>query len=650
MVLFMEHYLNDVNNSQRKAVEATKGPLLVLAGAGAGKTRTIAYRILHLVREGVPPERILAITFTNKAAREMRERIRGLLSSGDTRGHTLSGGEPFATTFHAFSASVLRLEHDRLGYPKQFTIFDRGDSVRAVKRALEIRGFDPKQWEPRAVLSTISKAKGDGLTPSEYREKAGRNIYMSLVGEVWEEYDHILFSEKAMDFDDLLAKTSQLFTNHPDVLDRHQKRFEYIHVDEYQDTNTVQCAMADMLARPHRNICVVGDIDQNIYSWRGASIQNVFDFEKTYPERRLILLEENYRSTKTIVHVSNKVIEKNINRKKKTLYTHNEDGERITFLSSFDESGEATRVAEEARLLISGGIPPSEIAVLYRANFQSRVLEEAFLSLRVPYQVIGTRFFERREVKDVLSYIRAAMNPESLTDTMRIINVPARGIGKTTTLKIAAGKEHELPPGTRAKIADFRRILENIRKTIIEKKPSEAVKFVIQTAGFEALLRKGGEEEKERLENMRELASLAARFDATPGEEGMVRFLEEAALAADQDEITDDGKAVRLMTIHAAKGLEFSHVFITGMEEGLFPHDRADGEGDPEEERRLFYVALTRAKKKLYLSMAGSRTLYGNRSYTVPSSFLGDIDDEFIEESHGERAPTGKVIYLDLDE
>ncbi len=644
----MEH-LEGLNNAQKEAVLATEGPVLVLAGAGAGKTKTIAHRIVHIVKNGTPAYRVLAITFTNKAAREMRERVLHLL---DAHG-VVHAGVPTVSTFHAFCATLLREHAAAAGLPKHFTIFDRSDSLRTIKRALKGTVGDDARFEPRAVLGAISRAKGDALSLATYRERAGRAWFQGAVAEVWHTYDAALRAEGAVDFDDLLYLVLRLLTTNEEIRSGLAGRYRYLHVDEYQDTNKVQYEIMRQLASVHGNIFCVGDLDQNVYSFRGASIDNILDFERSFPNATTIRLEQNYRSTGTIVTVSNKIIERNKRRKKKTLFTENPEGEKISLLVGYDERDEALRVAEQVRELTKHGVSPRDMAVLYRANFQSRALEEAFLALGIPYRVLGTRFFDRKEVKDVLSYVRAALNRDSWADIGRIVNEPPRGIGKVTFEKLIAGDRALLAGKMREKVDDFFVILDSIAAHAVANPASETLMFVLERSGLAASLDTARDEDQERLENVRELVSLSTeRYDAGPAPEGLLRLLEDAALATDQDELdtrTDrsGGDAVTLMTVHASKGLEFRHVFITGLEEGLFPHRRMNESAkDDEEERRLFYVALTRAKEKVHLSYALMRTVFGERNATMPSEFLLDIDEAYIEQ-HVDTERKEKVVYLD---
>lgn len=644
-------YLSNLNEQQKKAVEATRGPLLILAGAGAGKTKTITHRILNLIAQGVAPHEILAITFTNKAAKEMRERVMHLLEHTPELNRPVSFNErPFVSTFHSLGVHILRENSRLLNVPQHFCIFDRGDSVRAIKEALETAGFDTKQWEPSKILGIISKEKGKGVTREQYSNKPKHDYIAGVVSQVWRNYETILRNEKAFDFDDLLLESLRLLQNNPEVRQKYQATWKYVHIDEYQDTNHVQYSLAQMLIGPEKNICVVGDIDQMIYSWRGATLENILNFEHDYPEAQTILLEQNYRSSKNILSAANIIISKNTKRKEKNLFTENGDGEKIGLFGSYDEAEEAWFVAQTARRLIAEGVKPDEIAVLYRANFQSRILEEACLEVNVPYQVLGTRFFERLEVKNTLSYIRAALNPDSWGDIKRVINVPARGIGKVTLAKVAAGMEDSLAPAVQEKVKRFWNILEQINAAAATQKVSEVVKLTLQLSGYEKALENGSIDDQERLENVRELVTLATRYDTMPSEQGIGKLLEDAALASDQDELDKPEKTkagIRLMTIHASKGLEFDYVFITGLEDGLFPHERKGDGVDEEEERRLFYVALTRARKKLFLTYSSTRTVYGQKQVNVPSEFITDIDDSLFEQESSKGRGVTKVIRFD---
>jgi len=1012
--------LKNLNEKQKEAVLHTEGPLLVMAGAGAGKTKTITERILHLIKKGVAPHEILAVTFTNKAASNMKEQVEKLLLKDREINSPISSFErPYVSTFHSLGVQIIKENSAKLNRPRHFTIFDRSDSLSVIRSAVKDLGLDPKQFEPNKFLSIISKQKGEGISLRDYETKATDNYLDRILLSVWQKYEKALNEEKAYDFDDLLLISQNLLERDREVLETYQKRWRYIHIDEYQDTNKVQYKIAKLLADKYKNICVVGDVDQclvagtkvtlgngstkliekikvgdtvlsnygsgdyrgakvektfsrnsfeelirvtfesgekitssphhthfagyrlgiapqyyftyllwkkgkgyrlgtsqvytkgqkksvvgvlqrarqehadalwiikahstpnearvteyllsleykiptlpfvarkgvsvsgyvhdqkiiddifahfntevgapnllkslglspdhphhraqsrnsnrhnltitlcgdrrgktpmhrismlgndlqgkeklrelglsvrtaksgtscwrfetvnsdyaklmeiaktvsesfpslniilnarmgkqadfignnslpflpaasvlpgmamfskdggygvvkkverlpgkkvrlydldiehthnfiangilthnSIYSWRGADFKNLMRFEKDYPGAKTILLEENYRSTKTILKAANDVIKKNVFRVEKNLFTENPEGEKITLYGAYDESGEAQYIANKTKELISKGVSPSNIALLYRANFQSRILEEVFLTENIPHQVLGVRFFERKEVKDTLSYLRAALNTEGTTDIKRIINTPTRGIGKTTILKLFGGRESDLPDATKKKISDFRIILAHIKEKAAALKLSETILFIIKESGLEKSFKESGDDGEERLLNVFELVSVAQKYDFMEPLEGVERFLTDAALASDQDDLKEEKKGVRLMTVHASKGLEFDYVFVTGLEEDLFPHARPDSSKknmeEKEEERRLFYVALTRAGKKLYLTYANIRTVFGNRSLNMPSSFLDDIAPEILESEFLDDDTTrGKIIYLE---
>lgn len=617
-----------LNAAQAEAVLATEGPLLILAGAGAGKTRVIVHRIAEIIKNGEAPERILAVTFTNKAANEMKERVRALLkehrhlSPYDTP-HT----QPFIGTFHALSLHIIKSFHGRAGLPKTFSIFDRSDSLRAVKKAIEARGFDPKQLEPRRVLSVMGRAKGDALSPHEFRDARASSFVEEAVADVWETYGDMLKKEKALDFDDILVTAYALLRDHADIRAYFQNAWTHIHIDEYQDTNRVQYEIIRILAEKHGNLCVVGDADQNIYSWRGASLEHILNFERDFPGSRVVVLAENYRSTKTIIRAANDAIAKNTRRVEKTLFTNGPDGDPIALYGAETETHEAAFVARECARLIRGRVAPESIAILYRANFQSRALEEAFLSAGIPYQVLGTRFFDRKEIKDALAFLRLAGNRESATDLARALSAVPCGIGKVTVAKLVAGEP--VPPSAAGKTHDFFRRIDRIAEAVKRERASEAVRHTLRTSGLLDLYEKGKGEDEERLQNLKELVTVAARYDALSPGEGIEKLLEEAALQSDQDELDlarEKKPGVKLMTVHASKGLEFPYIFITGLEEGLFPQERDGEDEDSEEERRLFYVALTRAQTNVYLLYAGVRSIFGTRVINTPSIFLSEMD------------------------
>ncbi|KKW42429.1 MAG: ATP-dependent DNA helicase PcrA [Parcubacteria group bacterium GW2011_GWB1_55_9] len=649
----MMTYLEGLHDAQKRAVLATDGPILVLAGAGSGKTRVLTTRVYHLIREGVPADKILAVTFTNKAAREMRERVRTMLSAPHEATQNKRGEDlPFIATFHGLGRELLESYGKAIGIPRFFSVYDRDDSEKAVAVALKALDIGTKELSPRAVLGRISRHKGEGVRASEFAEIHGHSSFGNrVVAEVWQRYEKALQAEKALDFDDLIALPVRLLEEHDDIHARAQSRWRYIHIDEYQDTNELQERLAGLLAEKHRNLFVVGDGDQSIYGWRGAKMENILNFEKKYPEAQTIILERNYRSTKNLVDAANAVIEKNKNRKEKYSTTEKAPGEPIVVYIAHSAEDEARWIAHRIKSQMSEGQKPEEIAVLFRTNFQSRALEEGLLRAGVPYRLLGTRFFARREVKDALAWMRLALDSSREADKMRAASSPPRGLGKVTLGKLVAGRRGELRTGELAKVKAFERAIEELAQAAGELAPSAFVKLVIEKSGMRrALVDEGNADDRERFENIEELASVAVRHDHTPGKEGIAAFLAEAALASDQDEMdrpsTRSGqggekRGVTLMTVHAAKGLEFNTIFVSGMEEGLFPHQGIGDENgrDEEEERRLFYVAMTRAKERLILTLARVRKIYGSDSIAAPSSFLADIDSSLLlfDESDGDR-------------
>ncbi|MEK7228048.1 MAG: UvrD-helicase domain-containing protein [Patescibacteria group bacterium] len=628
--------LTGLNDAQKKAVLATEGPLLIVAGAGAGKTKTIVHRIAHIASQGTAPSQILAVTFTNKAAKEMRERAVELLKKSNTEGNPPPpaggwGGGPFISTFHSLGVFLLRKFGAYEGKIKRFTILDDSDTNSLIKECLLAMGLDPKVHDPRTIKSIISRCANALQNPEDLISES--NPTYRLAGRVWQAYKAEKEKQHALDFDDLILQSVELLEKNSEARTWCQNTWHYIHIDEYQDTNEVQYRIARALAGDRKNLCVVGDSDQSIYSWRGANIKNILEFEKDYPEAQVVLLEENYRSTKTVLGAANEIIKQNVHRQPKNLFTSKHDGEQISLYGAYDEADEAKFVVERCIERIDNGVKPSDIAVLFRANFQSRVLEEAFLSYNIPYQVLGVRFFERKEIKDVLSYIRAALNPESLGDIKRIINTPTRGIGKVTIAKVFSGEKDTLPAKTLISVNKFYDLLLNIRDYMEGHSVSEIIKFIITETKMDESLKNDSDEE--RIENLKELVSLGLRYDHYESTDGIEKLVEEATLMSDQDAMGSDKETlpgVKLMTVHASKGLEFNTVFVVGLEDGLFPHERGERltGADAEEERRLMYVAITRAREKLYLSYASMRTIYGARDVRLPSEFLSDIPDELI--------------------
>lgn len=631
------HYLETLNPAQRRAVEHTEGPILILAGAGAGKTKTLTHRIFHLIKKGIAPHNILAITFTNKAAKEMKERINLLMSEEPGFG----GESPFVSTFHALGVYILRNEYQYHKRGKFFSIADSKDTLAMVKEAIKELGLDPKIHEPRKIRGIISNQKNKCQTSAMYIKQSESHL-SSIIGSIWNRYEQILASENAFDFDDLLLETVHLLETNREVAEKYTNFWKYIHIDEYQDTNETQYRIAQVLGK-HGNICVVGDGDQTIYTWRGADVTNILNFEKDYPDALVVVLEENYRSTQNILLAANNVISKNIKRKEKNLFTKNKEGELITIFEAASDRQEALFVQRKIKELVEKGAEYKDIAVLYRANFQSRLLEETMLLGDIPYIVLGVRFFDRAEVKDVLSYLRAAYNRDSLTDIKRIINVPKRGIGKVTIAKIFAGQKDSLPVKTLQKINEFYAILEKIFEYSQNHLPNETVRYVIEQTGLKKELQESGtEDDLARIENMEELITFALKYDHL-GAEGIQKMIEDAALASDQDSLDTNGvqkelpNGVRLMTVHSSKGLEFPHVFIVGLEQDLFPHNFEGvnkGDTDEEEERRLFYVALTRAEEEIFLSHATLRYIHGEQHIQEPSEFLKDIPSEIVHNEY----------------
>ena len=634
----------DLNPTQREAVAATEGPVLVVAGAGSGKTRVLTYRVAHLIRDlGVAPWEVLAITFTNKAAGEMKERV-GRLVGPMAKGMWIS-------TFHSACVMILRREAPRLGYSSRFTIYDAQDSLRAINQVVRDLRLDPKKFQPRAIRAKISNAKNELVDYESFREQGG-NFRHEIEADIYRLYQEQLLRNSAMDFDDLLMVTTELFDAFPEVLDYYRERFRYLHVDEFQDTNRAQYVLVRQLGGERANICAVGDSDQSIYRFRGADIRNILNFERDYPQARVVVLDQNYRSTQTILEAANAVISHNGRRRPKRLWSELGQGAPISLFTAEDEADEGGFVAEEVGKLAREGFDLSRIAVFYRVNAQSRAVEESFARFGVLYRVIGTvRFYERREIKDVLAYLRVLANPADGVSARRIINLPRRGIGSVTIgwLERFAELEevtffeavrrhaenHSLAKRAHTAIDSFLSDMAKVAEAS-GAGPAAAVRAVLEEVGYlEAVEAERTAEAEGRAENLRELLSGAEEFElaalAGEGEEpaGMrlvEQFLESVSLVSDTDELDGEGGAVTLMTLHNAKGLEFPVVFIVGMEDGVFPHARAFTDHDElEEERRLCYVGLTRAQERLYLSTARSRLLYGMSTYNPPSRFLREI-------------------------
>ncbi|MFC2010353.1 ATP-dependent helicase [Chloroflexota bacterium] len=640
--------LAELNPAQREAAEAISGPVLILAGPGSGKTRVITHRVAYLIKVcGVSPRHIMAVTFTNKAAREMKERLNQLVS----------GSVPDLTmgTFHAICARILRQSGGTIGVDSRFVIYDRDDQLSLVKRSMKEADLDPKQYAPGAIISAISSAKSRMLTPEDHIQH-GRSYFDEVVGRVYERYQRLLGESNALDFDDLLMKTGQLFRKNSEILSRYQSRYLHILVDEFQDTNLVQYELIKQLGAKHRNICVVGDPDQSIYSWRFADLRNILSFEKDFPDAKVVVLEENYRSTKNILEAASSIIEVNQQRKPKELWTQNAPGEPAVIVETYTEQEEAQFVVSELERLVSQGeFSLGDFAVMYRTNAQSRPLEEAFIRYGTPYKLVaGTRFYERREIKDVIAYLRLIQNPSDSVSLMRVINVPQRGIGQQTQAKISTlaqsmeasqyqalrsiaeaekkGTASELPFSAHIVrvLAAFSDLLEGFIDKSKELKLVELFDLVAERSGYKRYILDETDGE-ERWENILELRTVAQDYNHLKPLEGLPAFLEGVTLVSDVDGLDESLSSVTLITLHQAKGLEFPVVFIVGMEDGILPHMRSfDDAGQMEEERRLCYVGVTRAKQRVYLVRAFRRNLMGRSMVSPPSRFLSDIPRHLI--------------------
>jgi ATP-dependent DNA helicase UvrD/PcrA len=637
--------LEGLNDIQAEAVLHTEGPVLIVAGAGSGKTRALTHRIAYLIREhGVAPGQVLAITFTNKASREMAERVASLLG-----GRVASG--MWILTFHSACARILRREHTHLGVPSSFTIYDEGDTERLIASVLKALDLDPKRFPPKAMAAAIGRAKDQVMSATDFAERA-TNFYEETAARVYTEYERRKHEAAALDFDDLISETVHLFREHPEVLDHYRERFRYILIDEYQDTNRAQYELVNLLAAKYRNVCVVGDADQGVYSWRGATIQNILDFERDYPDAAVFLMEQNYRSTQNILEIANALIAHNVQRKPKSLWTEAQTGELTVRYRAEDEHDEAFFLAEEIeRLRETEGFRYRDVAIFYRTNAQSRVVEDVLMRVGTPYRVFGgVRFYQRKEIKDVLAYLRMLVNPQDVISFRRVVNSPKRGIGDATVaaLESFAGDEaitvvdacrrvDEIATlGTRAKgaVLGFVQILNGLQRHWDDGAgPSRMVEFAGHESGYLAALEEERTIEAQgRIENLQELSGVAAEISAREPETDLAGFLEQVSLVGEQDEYDEDESAITLMTLHIAKGLEFPVVFIVGLEDGVFPHYRSmTDSAELEEERRLAYVGITRARQRLYLTYAWSRTLFGQTMYNPPSRFLSEIPDHLLD-------------------
>jgi DNA helicase-2/ATP-dependent DNA helicase PcrA len=667
-VLSIEELLKDLTESQRQAATHVDGPLLIIAGAGSGKTRVLTRRVAYLMSNGINPASILAITFTNKAAGEMKERIGKLFGRKLHDIGRLDQQNPLICTFHSLCVRILRHYGSRFGLASSFTIYDSLDQSKLIKEALKSLDISSSNFPPAQIHSAISHLKNQLVTPQDFAASAS-GFYDKNVARVYGRYQKLLESNNALDFDDLLMKTVHGLRDHPDVLNELQDRFQYLLIDEYQDTNRAQYVLAHALAMKYRNICVVGDPDQSIYAWRGADIQNILDFEKDYPDAKVVRLEQNYRSTKTILAIASKLISYNTQRKEKGLWTNNDTGEKATFYICRTEEDEANTIIEELKKEHKQGRPWSEMAIFYRMNSLSRVLEEKLVSGRIPYQIArGTAFYDRKEIKDLLSYLRVLVNPQDEVSLERIINTPPRGIGDESIRKIrtwgvsqglglwhALTRAEEIPDlSTRVikSVQAFHRMMARLSEEAskVQNVSTEAVaedmfagppdvgmvqgimQEVFEQSGMRAVLEKSADPDKPELANVKELINSAAEYDRENPQGRLEDYLAQISLMSDVDQVRDGGGALTLMTLHAAKGLEFPVVAMIGMEEGILPHARA--RTDPqqmEEERRLCFVGITRAQTRLILSRAFTRTIMGRRERTIPSPFLNEMPVEMIE-------------------
>ncbi|WP_077318210.1 DNA helicase PcrA [Virgibacillus proomii] len=641
-----ESLLRGLNEQQKEAVIHTEGPLLIMAGAGSGKTRVLTHRIAYLLAEkGVAARNILAITFTNKAAREMKDRVSRLVGA--------ESEYMWVSTFHSMCVRILRRDIDRIGYNSNFTILDSSDQLSVIKQILKNLNIDPKKFDPRAMLGQISAAKNELITPEVYNKQVG-NFYERQVGQIYEAYQKMLVKNHSLDFDDLIMQTIHLFKRVPEVLEYYQRRFQYIHVDEYQDTNHAQYALVKMLASRYQNLCVVGDSDQSIYRWRGADITNILTFEKDYPSSRTIFLEQNYRSTKCILKAANHVIANNSGRKPKNLWTENPDGKHIHYFQGATEQEEALFVTEKIQQLTKEeGYSLSDVAILYRTNAQSRAIEDTFVKSNIPYQMVGgTKFYERKEIKDMVAYLRLIANPDDDLSFERVVNVPKRGIGKTSIERLReyaalhdisfneAVKEIDftgVPKKAANALVEFTELIRTLSKQQAFLTATDMVEAVLKQTGYETMLKNERSiEAHSRLENLEEFMTVTKDFEASSEDKTLIAFLTDLALIADIDQMdesdTVDEDKITLMTLHAAKGLEFPVVFLIGMEENVFPHSRSMlDEEEMEEERRLAYVGITRAEKELYLTNAKMRTLFGRTNMNPISRFIHEIPEELME-------------------
>ncbi|WP_164670132.1 DNA helicase PcrA [Virgibacillus doumboii] len=645
--------LQGLNKEQQQAVKHTEGPLLIMAGAGSGKTRVLTHRIAYLLGEkDVSPRSVLAITFTNKAAREMKERVRKLVGPGSE--------QIWVSTFHSMCVRILRRDIDRIGYSRNFSILDSSDQLSVIKQTLKDLNIDPKKFEPRAMLSAISGAKNELITPEVYDKKVG-DFFGRQVSQVYHAYQKTLQKNQSLDFDDLIMQTIHLFKRVPEVLEYYQRRFQYIHVDEYQDTNHAQYYLVKQLANRFQNLCVVGDSDQSIYAWRGADITNILSFEEDYPTARTVFLEQNYRSTKAILKAANSVIENNTGRKPKNLWTENDDGRNIHYFQGATEQEEALYVTDKIQELTrEEGFSPGDISILYRTNAQSRAIESTLTKSNISYQMVGgQKFYDRKEIKDMIAYLRLITNPDDDLSFERVVNTPKRSIGKTSVDRLRAyAAEHDIsfyqavkevdftgvPKKAANALAKFGELIQSLTQQQEFLTATDMVEAVLERTGYEQMLKNERSiEAQSRLENLEEFMTVTQDFEETSEDKTLIAFLTDLALIADIDRVDEEDieseEKVTLMTLHAAKGLEFPVVFLIGLEENVFPHSRSMMDNDEmEEERRLAYVGITRAEQQLYLTHAKMRTLFGRTNMNPISRFINEIPEDLVDGIEQARA------------
>ena len=632
--------LDYLNDRQKEAVLYGDGPLLILAGAGSGKTSVLTKRVAYLIKErNVSPKNIVAITFTNKAAKEMKERI---IKEVGKEGYDIQ-----ISTFHSFGLRIIKENYEKLGYEKNFTIIDSDDSLTVVKKILKEMGIDSTRFNPKFIKNQISSCKNEMVTPEKYKNLVNDEL-SDITYKVYKKYQDTLLRNNSLDFDDLLIKPIELFNKYKEVLENYQELFKYVFIDEYQDTNEAQYILSKMISAKYKNICVVGDDAQSIYSWRGANFKNILNFEKDYKNAKVILLEQNYRSTKTILNAANSVIKNNINKKDKNLWTDNSLGEKIKYVRTNDEKDEASYVTREIRNLVNNGVSLDDIAVLYRTNAQSRTIEEGFLNSNIPYKIVGAfAFYSRKEIKDLLAYLKLIYNTKDDVSLMRIINYPKRKIGAKTienlSMDAVLNGTSMFDVISSGKELEFKKLILEMKEKSEVLSLTETIDMVLDKSGIKSELESEHTLEADiRLENLNEFKSITKTFEEESGIASLEDFLNEVSLVSDvNDQKNDNSPKVTLMTIHAVKGLEYKYVFVIGMEENIFPHvNSCEEDGGIEEERRLCYVAITRAKEKLYLVNALRRMLYGKTSVNMPSRFINEIDKDLID------APEKKMVNM----